>query len=122
MNSDDVLRLLGSHEPPWFIGLIGEPADGCNWSRRLEGIGLISRFGRGRKMADRHGLFDEIAAVLQFPSYFGENWDAFDECIGDLGGLQPKPVVLNRPGFDGDSGLPWVPWSRDIGNQATVWV
>lgn len=29
-------------------------------------------------------------------------------------------VRLQPPGISGDSGLLWVPWSRDTGNQATV--
>lgn len=29
-------------------------------------------------------LFDQAADALEFPSYFGRNWDAFDECFGDL--------------------------------------
>jgi hypothetical protein len=29
-------------------------------------------------------LFDEFAAALQFPHYFGENWAAFDECFADM--------------------------------------
>jgi hypothetical protein len=29
-------------------------------------------------------LFDEMAAALQFPYYFGENWPAFAECLADM--------------------------------------
>jgi hypothetical protein len=35
-------------------------------------------------MTTEQGVFDEIGAALQFPYYFGENWDAMDECITDL--------------------------------------
>lgn len=46
--------------------------------------GLTARVVRGRKMRTTNGLFDEFAAALQFPLYFGENWAAFDECLADL--------------------------------------
>lgn len=46
--------------------------------------GLAARVVRGRKMRTVSGLFDEFAAALQLPLYFGENWAAFDECIAEL--------------------------------------
>lgn len=46
--------------------------------------GLIALVVRGRKMRTRDALYDELGAALQFPSYFGENWNAVHECISDL--------------------------------------
>jgi hypothetical protein len=39
---------------------------------------------RGPKMRTTAGVYDEFAAAFQFPYYFGENKDAFDECLRDL--------------------------------------
>ncbi|MFI5777288.1 barstar family protein [Nocardia sp. NPDC051570] len=39
---------------------------------------------RGAKMRTLAGLYNEFAAAFQFPYYFGENKDAFDECLRDL--------------------------------------
>ena len=46
--------------------------------------GLEVRALRGTKMQTVQGVFDEFSAALQFPSYFGENWPAFDECLSDM--------------------------------------
>jgi hypothetical protein len=63
--------------------------------------GLVVRVVRGRKMRTLQGLFDEFAAAFQFPWYFGENADAFDECLADLGWLPPQEgyvIVISDPG------------------------
>jgi len=39
---------------------------------------------RGDRMRTVGAAFDEFAAALQFPYYFGHNRDAFDDCLGDL--------------------------------------
>ncbi len=46
--------------------------------------GLTVRAVRGKKMRTVEQLFDEMAAALQFPYYFGENWPAFSECLADM--------------------------------------
>lgn len=77
--------------------------------------GLVVRVVRGRKMRTLQGLFDEFAAALQFPWYFGENADAFDECIADLDWLPPHEgyvIVIKDPGQvladEGTSVLSWL--------------
>jgi RNAse (barnase) inhibitor barstar len=42
---------------------------------------------RGRKSCDDANFFDELGAALQFPYYFGENWNAVWDCINWLRGL-----------------------------------
>jgi hypothetical protein len=41
-------------------------------------------------------LLDALSVVLQFPDYFGGNWNALDECIRDLSWLPPGDVILNH--------------------------
>ena len=40
-----------------------------------------------------------LAAALEFPSYYGNNWDAFDECINDDDASNP-PERLIIHGWD----------------------
>jgi hypothetical protein len=39
-------------------------------------------------------LFNEFSSQLDFPSYFGRNWDALDECLADLNWLPGSAYVL----------------------------
>lgn len=49
---------------------------------------------RGRKSETLHDFFNESAAALQFPYYFGENGAAFSECITDLDWLEGDAYLL----------------------------
>jgi hypothetical protein len=77
-------------EPPWLHLLVATEPDACALLTALPQTEVdrpVSRWIRGHKARTRAALFDEFAAALQFPCYFGENWDAFDECITDLAWL-----------------------------------
>ncbi|MGF6883940.1 hypothetical protein ABIA39_003818 [Nocardia sp. GAS34] len=61
--------------------------------------GYLARELRGAKMRTVAGVFDEFAAAFQFPYYFGQNKDAFDECLRDLDefvGAAPGYVAIVR--------------------------
>ncbi len=71
--------------------------------------GVIKRI-RGYKCATVAGLHNEVAAALQFPGYYGENWDAMAECLNDLEWFSGSWYLLHlvRPGSvlpDDDDGF-----------------
>ncbi|THF61598.1 barstar family protein [Pseudothauera rhizosphaerae] len=43
---------------------------------------------------DKAGLLRAIAAALAFPSWFGHNWDALSDCLGDLSWLPGDCVAV----------------------------
>jgi len=38
----------------------------------------------GREISSKETFLTKAAEAMNFPAYFGTNWDAFDECITDL--------------------------------------
>jgi hypothetical protein len=38
----------------------------------------------GRGLADKQRLLVAVGRALDFPDYYGANWDALEECLGDL--------------------------------------
>jgi Barstar (barnase inhibitor) len=93
MKLDHLLR----PDAPWLQVLPGtasEAADATYALQRTSSMPVAARLLRGRKMRTADRLFDEFAAALQFPPYFGENWDALDECLADLEWLAADAYVL----------------------------
>jgi Barstar (barnase inhibitor) len=83
-------RFLGPDAPCLDI-VVGSASEAFDAAMALGGAGRVLR---GRKMRTKGALFDEFAAVLQFPPYFGENWDTLDECLNDLEWLRTPSHVL----------------------------
>jgi RNAse (barnase) inhibitor barstar len=48
----------------------------------------------GAKLQNKEELLLTIATGLQFPSYFGHNWDALLDSLTDMGWLPAKGYVL----------------------------
>jgi hypothetical protein len=51
-------------------------------------------------IADKQELMAAISSALEFPDYFGANWDALDECLRDLGWIGAEGYVLVVSGGD----------------------
>lgn len=44
--------------------------------------------------ADKADILDRLAAALRFPHWFGRNWDAFADCLGDMDWLCADGYVI----------------------------
>ncbi|EHR52026.1 Barstar (barnase inhibitor) [Saccharomonospora marina XMU15] len=96
----DIRRLLRADPEHWLFLFEGgrQAINSAVWGWAESG--LTARIVRGRKMRTLEGVFNEFAAALQFPLYFGENRDAFHECIAELEGLpagQGYVVMVTEP-------------------------
>lgn len=79
----------------WGYVLIGSERDADLSATAQAAAGSATvRILRGQRCGSVTGLYREWAAALQFPYYFGNNWDAFDECVNDLARLGSLPVIL----------------------------
>jgi RNAse (barnase) inhibitor barstar len=47
-------------------------------------------------LSTKAALLNVLAQEFMFPDYFGENWDAFEECIRDLSWLPDGDVALEH--------------------------
>ena len=56
--------------------------------------GFALKVIKGAKCETTAGLLTECARALDFPDYFGHNWDALEECLADLEWLPAKGYIL----------------------------
>jgi RNAse (barnase) inhibitor barstar len=83
--------------PPYLHLWTASPSDAYEFARSIQqapGRQAIVRLIRGAKSRTAAGLFDEFGAALQFPDYFGENWDALLDCLRDLEWLTADAYLL----------------------------
>ncbi|HZO02881.1 MAG TPA: barstar family protein [Burkholderiales bacterium] len=60
-----------------------------------------SKLVRARiRFADKESLLRNIAAALDFPSWFGHNWDALEDCLSDLPGEGHVLLIENAKAGD----------------------
>src|SRR5262249_55103446 len=91
------LKRLLRVEKPWLHVLIATEEEAWDLltslpdSTKENVVGRMVRGEKGRTTAD---FFSEFAAALQFPPYFGENWDAFEETINDLEWLRGEAFTI----------------------------
>jgi hypothetical protein len=75
--------------------------------RRVEEVDLRPALLDGDAIGDKGSLLRACAAALDFPPYFGRNWDALADCLADLSWLpasghiilydNPAPLIRRAP-------------------------
>ena len=84
---------LCSTTPPWSTLLV-VPRGASSSALVKVPPGFAVRTIQGKKCQVPSTLFGEFARALDFPDYFGHNWDALEECLADLEWLQAKGYIL----------------------------
>src|SRR3954470_22049455 len=54
----------------------------------------------GKKITDKKSFLAQIAREMEFPDYFGKNWDALNDCLTDMSWAQGHGyiVLFQAPG------------------------
>ena len=94
---DEILAVLSGDRAPELVYLTSLPD--------VEEVAALCRdrdlrlfVFDGDQIATKADFLTICANVMQFPDYFGYNWDAFEDCLTDLSWLPaPGYVVLYRP-------------------------
>lgn len=84
----------------------------------LSTLGLAVLEGSMAEVRTDKDLFAVVSAALHFPDYFGNNWDALDECLGDMDWLPSDGyLLLLHDAAKGWSQSPYV-----LGQFMTSWL
>lgn len=92
---------MNSDAPRWRLDIAADA--GLHWVRRREVEALCQAGGAAGlycarlDLADCRGkaeLLAGLARVLEFPAWFGHNWDALADCLDDLGWLRGSGYLL----------------------------
>jgi RNAse (barnase) inhibitor barstar len=54
----------------------------------------------GRKIKNKEQFLKDSAKAMNFPDYFGANWDAFEDCLTDMSWHEAKGFVILYDNMD----------------------
>ncbi len=91
----DYDKLFKLGKPSFYTITMDEPSFADLYLQLTErSRGAVIKTIRGKKSRTVSDFFNEIAAAMQFPYYFGENWAALDDCIADLDWIEGDAYLL----------------------------
>ena len=75
----------------------------------------------GTTISSKAELLDALAAALEFPPYFGRNWDALNDSLTDLAPAEGYLIVYAASGVLGRSDPAALATAREILANAAEW-
>jgi hypothetical protein len=96
---DDIVALLQGDREPWLYTITQPDFD-------IDALSSLCQTHHhqlfvidGESIATKAAFLAAAAASLNFPDYFGENWDAFYDCLTDLdkGGAKGYVLLYTQP-------------------------
>jgi RNAse (barnase) inhibitor barstar len=64
------------------------------WDRQGAAEGLACFFIQGSEIQSKDAFLKAVGSSLDFPGYYGENWDALEDCLTDLSWIPAKGYCL----------------------------
>ena len=80
----------------------GLRASAASLARAAERHGWLAFHLDGRELATTAQFLEASARAMRFPSYFGHNWDAFEESLNDMSWAPAQGFLVV---FDGAGGF-----------------
>ncbi len=70
-------------------------------SKAAEQHGIAFFLVDGRKINNKEQFLRSAAQEMNFPDYFGANWDAFEDCLTDMSWHESNGFMILYDNFDG---------------------
>ena len=93
MASPELKNLLASDQPR-----------GVYWAKSHASVAELSKLARlkgmaffhleGQKIEKKEQFLNHAAVAMKFPSHFGNNWDAFYDCLTDMDWVDAQGYVI----------------------------
>lgn len=93
MPSADLSNILANDQPRGVYWL-KEPADVSAISKAARAKKLAFFHLEGKKIEKKEQFLNHAAVAMKFPSHFGNNWDAFYDCLTDLEWIKAQGYVV----------------------------
>jgi RNAse (barnase) inhibitor barstar len=93
MTPEALRKLFESGKPGGVYWLKGHAAV-AELSKLAKSCGMAFFHLEGQKIEKKEQFLNHASTVMHFPDYFGNNWDAFEDCITDMEWIDAEGFLI----------------------------